>query len=62
RLYHKSELGEFYLSSEVVLYGFIRKCEKLKFVISLVPETDLIAQHYLKLLTNTKNTRIIQQV
>lgn len=41
RLYHKSELGEFYLSSDVALYGFIRKCEKLEFVISQVQEIEL---------------------
>ncbi|MBP6153831.1 MAG: hypothetical protein KA457_03360 [Chitinophagales bacterium] len=42
RLYHKSELGEFYLSSDVALYGFIRKCEKLGFVLAQVSETELI--------------------
>ncbi len=41
RLYHKSELGAFYLSSDVALYGFIRKCEKLEFVLAQVTETEL---------------------
>jgi len=41
RLYHKSELGEFYLSSDMALYGFISKCHRLEFIASQVSEIEL---------------------
>jgi len=41
RLHHKSELGEFYLSSDVALYGFIRKCHNIEFIASQVSEIEL---------------------
>lgn len=41
RLYHKSELSEFYLSSDMAFYGFIRKCHRTKFIVSQISETDI---------------------
>ena len=41
RLYHKSELGEFYLSSDMAFYGFIRKCHRTEFIVSQISETEI---------------------
>ncbi|NVN95280.1 MAG: hypothetical protein HXX18_08365 [Bacteroidetes bacterium] len=41
RLCHKSELGEFYLSSDMAFYGFIRKCHRTDFIVSQISETDI---------------------
>jgi hypothetical protein len=51
RLYHQSELGEFYLSSDVALYSCVRKCLLLSFVTSKIPEIEL--QNFKALTTNT---------
>lgn len=51
RLYHQSELGEFYLSSDVVLYSCVRKCFLLSFVTSQIPEIEL--QNFKTLTINT---------
>lgn len=51
RLYHNSELGEFYLSSDMAFYGFIRKCHKTEFIISQISETEI--KNFEKLTLNT---------
>lgn len=51
RLYHKSELGEFHLSSDMALYGFIRKCHRTKFIVSQISETEI--KEFEKLTLNT---------
>ncbi|APY11121.1 hypothetical protein BWZ22_07635 [Seonamhaeicola sp. S2-3] len=51
RLYHKSELGEFYLSSDMALYGFVRKCHRTKFIVSQISETEI--KEFEKLTLNT---------
>lgn len=51
RLYHKSELGELYLSSDMAFYGFIRKCHRTEFIVSQVSETEI--KNFEKLTLNT---------
>lgn len=51
RLYHKSELGELYLSSDLAFYGFIRKCHRTEFIVSQVSETEI--KNFEKLTLNT---------
>ncbi len=51
RLYHNSELGEFYLSSDMAFYGFIRKCHRTEFIVSQVSETEI--KNFEKLTLNT---------
>lgn len=51
RLFHKSDLGEFYLSSDVALFGFIRKCQNLDFIKSKVSNIEL--NKFKQLTTNT---------
>lgn len=51
RLYYKSELGEFYLSSDMVFYGFIRKCHRTEFIASNISESEI--KYFEKLTLNT---------
>lgn len=57
RLYHKSELGELYLSSDMAFYGFIRKCHRTEFIVSQVSETDI--KKFEQLTLNTLGGTII---
>ncbi len=51
RLYHQSELGEFYLSSDVVLYSCVRQCLLLPYVVQEISEFEL--NSFRKLTINT---------
>lgn len=57
RLYYKSELGEFYLSSDMAFYGFIRKCHRTEFIASQIPETEI--KQFEKLTLNTLGGTLI---
>lgn len=57
RLYHKSDLGEFYLSSDVILYGYIRKCHKLDFVTSEISKNEI--ENFRRLTINTLGGTVI---
>lgn len=51
RLYYKSELSEFYLSSDMAFYGFIRKCHRTEFIASQIPESEI--KYFEQLTLNT---------
>jgi hypothetical protein len=57
RLYHKSELGEFHLSSDMAFYGFIRKCHRTEFIASQIPELEI--KNFERLTLNTLGGTLI---